>query len=146
VTTSTISGTLVSSSTESVVVRTDAGVKSTFTVDDGTALPANMTPGDRVTVEYHMLDGGVYLASRLALEEGSGTPSRSGASGSDSALPASAETPEAAGGTGSPTSSESGGELPRTASPLPLIAGIGVLAILAALGLRAIFRVQQPRV
>lgn len=146
VTTSTISGTLVSSSAESIVVKTDAGIESTFTVDAGSVLPAGMTPGDRVSVEYHMLDGGSYLASRVTSVSGSGTasPATAEGAGSDPGMPAGASGD--AREEGSATSPESGGELPRTAGPLPLLAVIGVMAIGAALGLRAIFRRQQHRV
>lgn len=128
VSTSTISGTLVASTDSSLVVRSDAGVESTYTVDSSTVLPASLTPGDRVSVDYHMLDGGAYHASRVTNLAGSGStaPAPASASGTDP--------------------SGSSAELPRTASPLPLFAVMGVLAIGAALGVRAIFRRMRPSV
>ena len=131
---STISGTLVSSSTTSIVIKTDTGVESTYVVDGTTALPAEMKPGDRVNLEYHLLDGGAYHASRVTLGTEPAAPSE-----------ASAEATAPGGGSDSGGSASGGSSsgLPQTASPLPLYGVIAVLAIGAALGLRAILK--QPR-
>jgi hypothetical protein len=128
---STISGTLVSSSTNSIVIKTDTGVESTYVVDGTTALPAEMKPGDRINVEYRLLDGGAYHAARVTL-------------GTETVAPSEASAASAVGSdSGGSASGGSSSGLPQTASPLPLYGVIAVLAIGAALGLRAILK--QPR-
>src|SRR5689334_10921441 len=51
---STVEGTVVSNSGGSLVISTDSGQR-TFMVDAQSSLPANLTAGSRVRVEYHTL-------------------------------------------------------------------------------------------
>jgi hypothetical protein len=141
-----MTGTVVASDAGSLVIRSDAGVESTFTVDSGTDLPGSLRPGDRVSVTYHMLDGGAYHASRVAVQQGSDPGSTAGSSAEGAAPAAPGDDPAGGMGSGASDPAGAGGDLPRTASPLPLFAVMGVLAIGAAFGIRAIFRRLRPSV
>jgi hypothetical protein len=70
----TMSGTVVSSDTSKVVVRTDAGSQMTFKLD-GSADVSTIRAGDRVTVTYGNAGGGTYSASdvRMAMNNAPGT-------------------------------------------------------------------------
>lgn len=62
------SGVVVSSTTESLVVRMDDGTRRTFNVTSTTALPtARLAEGNRVTVQYRPLDAGLFEAARVEL-------------------------------------------------------------------------------
>jgi hypothetical protein len=62
------SGVVVSSTTESLVVRMDDGTERKFNVTSTTGLPsARLAEGNRVTVQYRPLDGGLFEAARIEL-------------------------------------------------------------------------------
>ena len=62
------SGVVVSSTTESLVVRMDDGTERKFNVTSTTGLPsARLAEGNRVTVQYRPLDGGLFEAARVEL-------------------------------------------------------------------------------
>jgi len=62
------SGVVVSSTTQSLVVRMDDGTERKFNVTSTTGLPsARLAEGNRVTVQYRPLDGGLFEAARVEL-------------------------------------------------------------------------------
>ena len=123
--TSTLSGTVVSSSDTSLVIKTDAGLERTFAVDAESRLPAGLTPGTRVTVSYHIMDGGSLHASNVTL--GGDTPSATRTTPSDT-RPMDTDT-RAAEATTADT-------LPATASNESLLLLAGLLALGGGLVLR----------
>ena len=130
---STMSGTLVSSTGSTLVIRTDTGVETTFVLDADSILPASMVPGDRVTIEYHIRQEGGYHASHVTMNS-AGTTAPGTMSASVSAVDQ-----------GPGTTSDHDEMLPRTASPVPLVAMLSVLSITTAAGLRLLASRQRPR-
>jgi hypothetical protein len=134
--TQTLGGVVVSSSNDSLVIRTDDGTERTFKVDAQTNLPSNLAQGTRVTVAYHRMDGGVDHAARVTTAtadtrprtgtEATGTPSTDRPATQDPGM----------GTTPSTDTATTGDQLPATAGPVPalFLAGLGALA--AGLGLR----------
>ena len=130
---SSTSGVVVSSTTDSLVVRLDDGTQRTFAVDSTSTLPsARLSAGARVTVKYHALDAGRFHAARVEL-----VPSTTD-------RPAVSSTP-----TDSPMTSERATDrpattdreaLPATASPMPLLALVGLAAMFTAAALSAVRR------
>lgn len=105
-----VSGKVVSSTSTELVIDTDAGKRMTFALDPATT-PAATTfkAGERVTVQYHSNSGGtVYQAASIAVQ------------------PVGVEHREPQATT---TKSDS---LPRTASTLPWIGLLGLLAVSGA--------------
>jgi hypothetical protein len=68
----TASGTVVSSSTTQVVIRTSDGRQMTFVTDSDTNRPTDLQTGSPVTVRYHDMSGTFHAAN---ISAGSGTPS-----------------------------------------------------------------------
>jgi hypothetical protein len=64
--TKTVSGKVISSSSVSLVIETDAGTRQTFAVDSASNVPANLSAGSRVTVNYHTVEGGFHAATVTA--------------------------------------------------------------------------------
>ena len=122
--TSTISGKVVSSSGTSLVVRTDDNVQMTFTLDGSSVLPDRMVPGDRVTVSYHVLEGGAYHAANVSADTLRSATAPTGTTGDN----------------GQASATGANERMPKTASPLPILALIGALSIISALGLRMLSR------
>lgn len=132
------SGVVVSSTTESLVVRLDDGTERTFNVTSTTALPsAPLAEGNRVTVQYRPLDAGLFEAARVELVAAVNpdrpvanlTPDRSMTS-----------EPAAIQGGVTPTqrdTTEDRETLPSTASPMPLLALSGIAALISGLLLKA---------
>jgi hypothetical protein len=116
--TQTLSGTVVSSTGDSLVIRTDDGTERTFKVDSQSSLPASLATGVRVSVTYHRMEGGVDHAAKVTL------------AGTDST--ARTEPPMR---TDEPARSASG-ELPATAGPVPQLILLGLGSLAAGLGLR----------
>jgi len=111
-----VTGAVVSSANDSLVVDGDDGTRRTFLVDPATTLAtADLTAGARVVVQYRVVDGDRAQALTVNLLD-TGAP---GASPS----PAAATAPNADDGSAS-------GPL-AAAGPLPLV-GLAVLGVVAA--------------
>jgi hypothetical protein len=159
-TAATISGTVVSSAADSLVIETTSGTRMTFVVDAQSSVPVGLAPGTRVTVQYHNLAGGAFHAAEVTTDTGAtaGATSATTAAGTATELDTSAETtPPAATstystGTATTGATESAADtsadvdldadedadlLPATASSAPLAALAGLLALGAAVTLRA---------
>ena len=105
-----VSGTVVSSTDTTLVIRTDSGEEMTFTVDSATMRPASMAAGARIDVKYHLLSGGANHAAEVRM--------------TDSTNPA----PTA-------TSAKTSEQLPQTATPIVPIGLTGLMTLGGALGL-----------
>jgi len=111
-----LTGAVVSSARDSLVVDGDDGTKRTFLVDPATTLPpADLAAGARVVVQYRVLDGDRAQALTVSLLD-SGVPDASPA-------PAAATAPTADDG-------RTSGPL-AAARPLPLV-GLALLGVVAA--------------
>lgn len=74
----TISGTVVSSSDNSLTITMDSGQQMKFEIDkDHVMLPQNLRTGDRVEVTYNPLSGGKFQASHVMMASGTSGVSRS---------------------------------------------------------------------
>lgn len=113
--TQTLTGTVVSSSTDSLVIKLDDGMQRTFKVDTTSSLPASLASGQRVSVRYHAMSGGDHAAQVTVV--GGTNP------------PASDMSPSSADTAGS-------GALPATAGPVPALLLAGFSALAAGLALR----------
>jgi hypothetical protein len=103
----TVSGKVVSSTSTELVIDSDAGQRMSFALDPNTIPTATFTVGERVTVKYHSMSGGtVFQAANIVVEP------------QTEVEPQDVEvvTPD------SP-------QLPETASELPLIGLLGLLAM-----------------
>ena len=112
-----VTGTVVSSTTDSLVIRTDDGTERTFKVDGQSTLPSSLANGSRVTVNFHRMEGGVDHAASVTMATADTTPAPA-----DRGMR-----------TDAPTTS---GELPATAGPVPQLILLGLSALAAGLGLR----------
>ncbi len=139
------SGVVVSSTTESLIVRMDDGTQRTFNVTPTTTLPtARLAEGNRVTVQYRPLDAGLFEAARVELTNAL-NPDRPAPTPSDRSMMS--ETAATQRDNTTATQSENAriqGEttedretLPATASPMPLLALAGLGALVAGLVMKA---------
>ena len=138
----TASGIIVSTGTDSLVIKQDDGVQVAFVIDKSTALPPAMAKGDRVTVDYTTPpEGGRYKATTVAAESPAMPPDNQGQPAGSA--PAAGQGPPAgtaSGDTG--TTPEPDRDMPRTASILPLLSVVGVLALGIGLGMRRMARAR----
>ncbi len=157
-TSTSTSGVVVSSTTESLVVRMDDGTQRTFNVISTTTLPtARLAEGNRVTVQYRPLDAGLFEAARVELatalnpDRPAPTPSdRSMMSETAATQGSMMATQREATATQRETTAtqrenariqgettEDRETLPATASPMPLLALAGLGALVAGLVMKA---------
>jgi thiol:disulfide interchange protein len=61
----TLTGSVVSSSPQSVVITADVGQQQTFAIDSRSVVPDELPPGKRVRVQFRLLDSGTYRAQRI---------------------------------------------------------------------------------
>ena len=88
----TVRGTVVSKTGDTVVLMTDDGRRMTFAVDD-TDVPTTVVVNSPIEVHYHTLDDGTYAMDTVVLTTAATTPNRTTVTGStndDDALPATA--------------------------------------------------------
>ena len=136
-TTDSVSGVVVSSSADSLVIRLDDGSQRTFVTDTTTTLPSGpLAEGSRVTVRFDPMDGGRSRAATVVL-----------ASGAQAERPA--DRPADRPTTQDPAMREGSATdpsvraLPDTASGMPLQALAGLAALAGALLLRASRRASR---
>jgi len=118
-----ITGTVVSVDGDVLVVSTDRG-NLTFDMDKDTVRPASIAVGSRITVSYDSDDKTTDKmdARRIVMAPAASTPAPTTTT---------TPTPEP-----TPTATEDQRELPRTASPLPLVAVLGFVALTGGLMIR----------
>ena len=165
----TVTGTVVSVSTDKLVIRTDSGDEQTFELRAESRQPANVRVGDRIMVESRE-DLGRDVVTQMTMA--AGTTAVTGTTGTTygtTATPGTTSgytTGTTSGTTGTAreardtrytTSSENvygttgteaeanmaDNDLPATASPLPLIALAGLASLSSAFGLRRLARRQK---
>jgi LPXTG-motif cell wall-anchored protein len=126
-----LEGEVISSNSKEIVLRTKTGEARTFSIDAVSAPSTPFNVGDRVRVAYTTLPGGVYQASDVSLWSSADL----GLADNDDAMTSSSSTY-----TSSTTQSSTlDARLPDTASNLPLIGLLGLLA----LGGAWLFRVRS---
>lgn len=126
----TVSGVVVSSSADSLVIRLDDGSQRTFVTDTTSTLPSGrLAEGSRVTVRFETLDGGRSRAASVALAVVA--PAERPADRPTAPEPAMREDS---------TTSPSPRALPDTASGMPLQLLAGLAALAGALLLRRVSR------
>jgi hypothetical protein len=126
-TSTTVTGTVVSSVDNQLVIRTDSGQQMTFSLDQVGLDPGrmNLDAGDRVRIEHRAgTTAGTMVAVNVTELDASGA-----AVTQDQTTRYQDQTS---------TSYDDSSTLPATASPLPLIGLVGFLALLGGMGLRAI--------
>jgi hypothetical protein len=128
----TQSGEVISSSANELVIRTSAGDRKVYTVDAMTVPATPFNVGDRVTVSYNSLAGGGYHASNVTLDTAASadleddTMSNTTTYNSTTTTTTGTSTYDA---NASQQSSSLDARLPDTASNLPLIGLLGLLAL-----------------
>ena len=120
----TLAGTVASSSPTSLTIRADDGSTKTFLVDDRSSVPATLVRGARVNITYET-SGDQMRAVSVAPSEASLPP----ATGTEATGDPNRTDPNRT----DPSRPE---RLPATASPLPLIALLSVVALASGLALR----------
>jgi hypothetical protein len=114
----TVTGTVISSGSGQLVLDTPAGQR-TFVVDSDSHLAADVSAGSRATVEYHTLGSGRLHAGEVTVVM---------------AAQPYATTPMPAAPAPAPVRTAS--VLPQTASDLPLVGLVGLIALAGAVGVR----------
>jgi hypothetical protein len=126
----TVTGTVVSLVDEVLVVSTDRG-NLTFDLDKSTEMPANIAVGNRITVSYDSDDD---PADKMDARKIVMAPAPSAVTPVTPVSPTPTPAPQPE--TSAPAYDEEPAELPATASPLPLVGGMGLLALAGSLLLR----------
>lgn len=138
----TVSGVVVSSTTDQLVIRTDTGREMTFEVDANTTLPTGtLMPGSTIRIDYRMNDLNGYDA--VVVRTGAATGSQL-----DQNRTTTTTTPRTDATTRTTTTTttdrttttsaldDDTDRLPATASPLPLIGLLSLGAIAVSYGVR----------
>lgn len=139
-----VTGNVVSSSSEQLVIRATDGRTMEFALDENRGYGAAMIPGDRVRVEYDPTTNPQAVAKNVetlgllaVLDPTSGSPvARATGGGAREDVAYEGSDGSAAGAPGAETVDQ----LPATASPLPLMLVAGTLLFAAGLGVRWIDR------
>ena len=156
---SSISGTVVSSSGTSLVIRDESGIEQTFDVDGSSTVPSGLMSGSRVTVSFHPMDGGRRHVARVTTSTTTTplTPPASEPAAPETTTPVPALTTPTAPVTDTPAPSArvgttratdepiaadapAGESLPDTASEMPLLALAGLMTLAAGFVLRELRR------
>jgi hypothetical protein len=124
-----ISGTVVSNMDGVLVLATEKG-NLRFDLDKDTIMPAQIPVGSRITVDY---DSDDKVTDKMDARRIVMSPEPSAVTPAPTAT---ASTPEATPQETATTYQEEQRELPATASPLPLLAGIGLLSLAGGMLLR----------
>ena len=141
-------GTVLSVGNTSMAIRTqDHGHAISFVVSTTTVMPTSgVAVGSRVRVAYHAVGTTGQVADKVTLLEGppaasSAASEFTGASGVQPATTATAQSePQSPATSAQPNAPAT--ELPATASPLPFIGLVGLMALLASISLRALERAR----
>jgi hypothetical protein len=139
--TSTVTGTVVSSSDSELVLDTTGG-RQRFVVDANSTLPAKLEAGARVSVEFHRLDGDRMHVARVTTAPSSTSPRATAAPIVEKTPAASSDTPSDRYARADKAERDAAREraadtaLPHTASPLPFVALVGLVSLAGAAALR----------
>lgn len=146
----TVSGVVVSSTADQLVIRTDTGREMTFEVDTATTLPTGtLTPGSTIRVDYRMNDLSGYDA--IVVRTGAATGSQLDANRTTTSTTdatnrtgttttttdrTTTTTADRTGTTSTTSDMNDTSRLPATASPLPLIGLLSLGALAVSYGVR----------
>ena len=139
--TSTVTGTVVSSSDSELVLDTTGG-RQRFVVDANSTLPAKLDAGTRVSVEFHRLDGDRMHVARVTTAPPSTSPRSGAAATADKTPAASSDTPSDRYARADKAERDAARDrapdatLPHTASPLPLVGLVGLASLAGSAALR----------
>ena len=128
----TITGTVVSIVDEVLVLKTDKG-NLTFDLDKNTEMPANIAVGNRITVSY---DSDDKVTDKMDARQIVMAPEPSAVTPTTPAPATPTPTPSAPEAMPQQTAPGYQEELPATASPLPLVGGLGLLTLAGSFLLR----------
>ena len=139
---STLTGTVVSATGTSLVIRGEDGTEQTFDVDTTSTIPAGLMSGSRVSVRFHNMAGGRRHVASVTTDPAPTTPALSQPMPDTATQPMrETATPVARVSEPAPAGEAAMGErLPDTASGLPLLALAGLMALGAGLVLRELRR------
>lgn len=150
-----VSGVVVSSTSDSLVIRDDAGHQQMLQINSATVNALNHPEGSRVKVSYHLNDSNQAIADEIQPGAAAETSSTSSSTAAEPPVASTAPSPSAMAqaspspvtpapayseSTSSDTSSTTTArrtKLPKTASNLPAVALLGLAALGGALALRA---------
>jgi hypothetical protein len=118
--TGTKTGTVVSVAGDSIVITADDGQRLSFHRDSLSAVPATLAAGQRVRIEYNEVAGGAYHVTNVSV------------------LPMDGSTTNYDNTDRTATGYRA--DMPGTASPFPLLALLGVVALGAGLSSRVALR------
>jgi hypothetical protein len=153
-----ITGTVVSSTPTSLVIRDANGAETTFDVDTSSGVPSGLASGSRVTVRFHDMDGGRRHAASVTtsdVDTTATTPTPSAPTEpttfaptaptpiADPVLPIADPAPSVRVAAPAPlpaSDAPAGERLPDTASEMPLLALAGLMTLGAGLVLRELRR------
>jgi hypothetical protein len=153
-TTQTVSGKVISSSSSSLVIETDTGSRQTFVVDAQSTLPSGLTPGSRISVDYHTLANGTFHAARGTSVSAAAAPAQPTTEARPvepaPAMPttttpdttptapvdSTTDTGTTLGTTTTDMPEKTTRRMPATASPLPLVGLVGLASLAAGAALR----------
>lgn len=144
--TSTVTGTVVSSSGSELVLDTTSG-RQRFVVDANSTLPASLEVGMRVSVEFHRLDGDRRHVARVTTAPSSSVPPHAVPPPSEKVTSASTDKASDRYARADRDSARADHDvaradratdatLPHTASPLPLIGLVGLVSLAGSAALR----------
>lgn len=135
-----VSGTVVSSTSTELVIDSNAGQRMSFALDRNAIPAANFTVGEHVTVQYHSLSGGtVYQAAHVVIEPRVKVEPMARVEPMAKVEPTTTVEPRTevepmakVEPRNYDVTAPDGAQLPRTASNLPLIGLLGLLALSGA--------------
>lgn len=125
----TVSGTIVSTTGDQIVITTDAGQRMTFNRDVSFTMPSGLAVGNRVSVTYRGIDANDYTVNRIVMADNTVT-------GTTTTTDNTTSTTTSTYGTTNTYDTD----LPGTASPMPLIGLLGALGLAAGTAIRALKR------
>ena len=129
-----VTGTVVSTSPDHLVLSTPSGSQMDFNVDSQTVLPSSMSSGTTVDVKYHETSTGGYQAAEVrtvGASDSAQEPSRTSSSTSE-------PMKEDMGATAPHDATHK--TLPKTADPVVLVGLMGLASLGAGAGLRRFSR------
>lgn len=139
-------GTVASFTSTELVMDTDNGSRLSLTIDPKAMPYNNFAVGQRVSVQYHNLPNGkleLYTVATLQADVAAASPSRPPVAEPASSSTTAKTAPETSTASMPPVEeprspSSTAKALPKTASPLPLFAGLALLAAAGALTTRSL--------
>lgn len=125
-----VTGTVVSSTSNTLILDLVGGEMMTFLVDSGSSVPSGLDAGSTVRIQYHEIvgvAGNTLHAANVTTVSGTGTSNN---------RTADFDRPMTASNATTPYGATNARQMPRTASPLALIGLAGLAAVALGYGIR----------